>query len=297
MYIGTNFPYRAEYSITITNIIQKGLDPIQAIAEVGLDYVELAVRRESVNRKDMEADIQKLHAHGLHANFHPYFNCQGFDTTRESATLRERVTTMLELGHLASEGQGRSAVINWHAAAGRTPDKRSDLLQQSHAFHQWMMEAVDELGADVIVTTEHQLPLAPNDSRIRIGDSFAELLTLIEATQHDRFRICWDMGHSTMRYLHHGDDLLPPEEFLPLVRHVHIHDVDFGRTKDHRLIGLGNTPLTDLISGLARINYAGGFTMEYDANEFFDNDYIEFLTTSKANLLDIFEKANQPKIA
>jgi hypothetical protein len=51
---------------------------------------------------------------------------------------------------------------------------------------------------------------------------------------HEKFHICWDVGHSTMKTAHYGDDLHPPAEFLPLVGHVHIHDVDMSTPNDHR---------------------------------------------------------------
>lgn len=284
MIIGTNFPIRSEYSYKLEDHIAAGNDPFEAFEAAGLDFVELALTDErGFNRSALQADVDELHQRGMLVNMHPYYHCAGFGTDNETASLRPNLQAMLEVAHETAQHEGRAINLNFHAASG--PGNRAELLTQSHAFFHWLMEQVAQ--RDVIITAEHQLPPKRSSSYVRIGDHFDELLALKSKNEHERFQICWDMGHSMMRTAHFGDDPLPPSELLPLVKHVHIHDVDMQEPKDHRLIGSADSPLTDLLGGLLSAGYDGSFTMEYNANEFFGPLYADFLSKSRAELLEL----------
>lgn len=287
MIIGTNFPIRSEYSHHIEDRIAAGDDPFAAFEAAELDYVELALTDErGLDAAALQADIDELHQRDLWVNMHPYYHCRGFGTEAEVPTLRSNLREALHIAHQAAQHEGRLVNLNFHAASGGVgPFTRQELIAHSHAFHHWLMETADPL--DVIITTEHQLPPVRSHRWMRIGDHFAELLTLKREISHERFQICWDMGHSTMRTAHYGDDPHPPAEFLPLVGHVHIHDVDMSGPEDHRLIGSGDAPLADLVGALLGVGYDGAFTMEYAANEFFGPLYADFLRQSRANLLNV----------
>ncbi len=291
MFIGTNFPNTAEYSRTIKSLIETGLDPVRAFVEAELDYVELSLKHVGFDRAAFEADITRLHTHGLQVNLHPYFNCQGFGTADEHPHLRESMTSVMEIAHHVAQHESRTVVINLHAASGRRSLPGRDLLiNQSFNFHDWLMETVDQRGFDVQITTEHQLPPSPQEGILRIGDSFEELLALRAATPHERFHVCWDMGHSAMRNAFYGANLYPPHELVTLVRHVHIHDVDFEKPLDHRPIGSAGSPLQDFVQSLRQSGYTLGFTMEYQADEFFGDHYADFLKQSRAALLALVEE-------
>jgi sugar phosphate isomerase/epimerase len=279
--IGTNFPIRSEYSHKLEDHIAAGNDPFEAFEAAGLDFVELALTDErGLNRSALQADVDELHRRGMRVNMHPYYHCAGFGTNSETASLRPNLQAMLQVAADTAQHEGRAINLNFHAASG--PGQRATLLTQSHDFFHWLMDASD--GMNVIITAEHQLPPKRSSSYVRIGDHFDELLMLKSKNEHESFQICWDMGHSMMRTAHFGDDPLPPSELLPLVRHVHIHDVDMSQPDDHRLIGSADSPLTDLLGGLLSTGYDGSFTMEYSANEFFGPLYANFLSKSHAEL-------------
>lgn len=288
MYIGTNFPNSAEYSQKIRKHMEQGINPFADFVEAELDYIELAIRHNSVDRLALEADVKKLHQHGLQVNIHPYFNCQGFGNSDDSR-LKDNMLAVLEIANTIAQDESRTVLINLHSASGRKSfsgkEDRQPLIACSNAFHTWLMETVDKHHFDVQITTEHQLPPSPSEGKIRIGDSFDELLTLRASNPHDRFHLCWDMGHSAMKNAFYGASLYPPHEFVTLVRHVHIHDVEFNKPVDHRLIGSADSPLQDFVQSLLQVGYTGGFTMEYQVDEFFGADYADFLKKSKSALL------------
>ncbi|HLA43316.1 MAG TPA: TIM barrel protein, partial [Aggregatilineales bacterium] len=177
--------------------------------------------------------------------------------------------------------------INFHAASGGAAAGRNSLLRQSHAFNCWLIETVERLNADVMITTEHQLPPKSDSTYFRIGDNFPELIEMVAYVDHDRFASCWDMGHSMMRVARYDIETNPPDKYLPLVKHVHIHDVDMTAESDHRPIGTADSPLSIFVALLLDVGYAGAFTMEYQASEFFRGDYVDFLRRSKNALLQL----------
>lgn len=290
MLIGTNFPLSTEYSSTLREQIDAGHDPREAFAAAELDYVELALHGQPLQRESLEKDVLYLRERGIRAHFHPYFNCAYFATRREPATLRASITTLLNFArHLAQE-EGREVVLNFHAASAPIME-RSELLEHSYQFYHWLVGLLDVLGEGLLVTTEHQLPPAPREDRIRIGDSYEELLLLAASSSHPRFGLCWDMGHSILHHLYHRSNPIPPPQFLPLVRHVHIHDVDYASQIDHRLIGLGASPLRKFVQLLHRAGYQGAFTMEYPVHEIFGADYALRLRQSRNALLDMVPRS------
>ncbi|MFP4323348.1 MAG: sugar phosphate isomerase/epimerase family protein [Anaerolineales bacterium] len=283
--IGTNFAPPAEYPPLVQQHIRTGHQPLAAWQAAGLDYIELALKSAHLDDASLSTHIEQLQHAGLGVHLHPYYEIRGFGTPSEARYLRQNLTQMLDIAHRAAQTQGYPVVINFHAASGAGTIPRETLHAQSVAFFDWLAEQAT--GLDVAVTVEHQLPPRPTDTWQRYGDHYTELLALHAAINQDNVRLCWDMGHSAMRSARYGDDLLPPPDFAAAVRHVHIHDVQHEIPADHRPIGDGETPLGNYLLSLAECGYAGDFTMEYDANEFFGADYTAFLTRSKAALMEI----------
>jgi sugar phosphate isomerase/epimerase len=285
IYIGTNFPLSSERSSKIQDLIRAGNDPLYMIRDAELAYVEISLRHEKLDHAALAADVIAFHQAGLQVNLHPYYEVRGFGTASENPYLRPNLEAVLVIAGEIAQQEGRPVILNFHAASGKRATQREVLLNHSFAFHDWLMETAAVFKADVLITTEHQLPPEPNLDRQRIGDNFAELLDLKAHQPADGFGLCWDMGHSTMRTAHYGDNLFPPKAFLPLVKHVHIHDVDLRQPVDHCLIGEGDAPLGDFVMSLLEVGYQGGWTMEYQVSDIFGEHYSDFLRRSKQALL------------
>ena len=78
---------------------------------------------ENVDRAALEKDIQELHTRGLGVNFHPYYNCAGFGTSREARRIREDIETVIQVANDAAQHEGRTIAINFHAASGFPPQQ------------------------------------------------------------------------------------------------------------------------------------------------------------------------------
>ncbi|NJL92271.1 MAG: sugar phosphate isomerase/epimerase [Anaerolineae bacterium] len=291
--IGTNFPTSAEYSARVRAWSEAEPGPMAAWRAAELDYIELAVKQRAFNWQVLERDVETLHANQLGVRLHPYFNPAGFGTSLESSALRSDILRLLQIARDIAQHEGRPAVINFHAASGTTATARQDLRTQSHDFYDWLLGVTPTYSSEIIITTEFQLPPKPGENILRIGDSFEELQVIKAALAHKHFGFCWDMGHATMRQLFYQANPLPATPFLREVKHVHIHDVDFASRNDHRLIGTGSAPLKQCVQALVRAGYAGGYTMEYHAEEMIAADYGDKLRRSRAALLVLAGRAGK----
>jgi sugar phosphate isomerase/epimerase len=284
--IGTNFPHRAEYADDLQAKVESGQNPAHAMRDVELGYVELALKKNRLSREALQADIDFYQAAGLALFFHPYYECQGFGTTDENKALRPNLSLVLELAHTVGIAQNLPPTLNFHAASGRARHGREAMLEESIAFFSWLMAEVDRQGAEVVITVEFSLPR--QGGWLHLCDNFDELRAVLAAIPHPRFGWCWDMGHSTMRYLMFNEAFpLPDTALLTRLRHVHIHDVDFRLAKDHRRIGTGQAPLGQYLALIQNAGYQGGLTMEYDVQEFFDEAYVDFLMASHSELMSL----------
>jgi sugar phosphate isomerase/epimerase len=117
-----------------------------------------------------------------------------------------------------------------------------------------------EAAAGVRPVIEHQLAAKPGERIIRIGDTYEELLRLVDGLD---VGVCWDTGHYLLAVDRHGQAERPPAEFVRRVEHVHLHAVVGG--VDHCVIEPGSRGLPAYLRMLAREGFSGSLTLEYSA--------------------------------
>ncbi len=142
-----------------------------------------------------------------------------------------------------------------HAAAFR-----GELLRRSRLFFAEMERRARTAHASVEPVAEHQVPPAPGERVMRIGDTYRELLEVVGV---GGLGICWDTGHYLLSVERHGQSERPSDDFLRLVRRVHLHDVVDGQ--DHRVVSAGSHRLRDYMRLLQERGFSGGTTLEYSA--------------------------------
>jgi len=235
----------------------------------GLDYMEFSVeacleRREvSLLREEALACAEARLAVSLHPYLKPPHNPALFGQAPESLLALEAV---LAAGSMVSEVTGCPTRIVLHPAAGSYEVGAADmaalrrpLVAHSQAFFAAAEERLARLP-QVSVVVEHQVPAAPRETVIRIGDTYAELL---EVVRDSRLGLCWDTGHYLLSVLRCGQSVMPPEEFLRRVEAVHLHDV-VGET-DHQIISPRSSRLRDYVLVLIESGFSGAVTFEYSA--------------------------------
>lgn len=203
---------------------------------------------------------------GLGIALHPYLagpdNPAVFGETAESAGALESV---LAAASTAGSISGGPVALVLHPAEWRyEPDTedlaaaRRRLLTRSQDFFAALAECAVALHPQAQPVVEHQVPPAPGERVLRIGDTYAELLEVVAGTD---LGICWDTGHYLLSVERHGQAERPPVEFLRRVEVVHLHDVVAGR--DHSLISLQSDRLRDYVQMLLGSGFRGNVTLEY----------------------------------
>jgi sugar phosphate isomerase/epimerase len=153
------------------------------------------------------------------------------------------------------------AELPYGDGAADLPALRRGLLERSRGFFAAAVERLAGSPSGVRVVVEHQVPPAPREAVIRIGDTYAELLEVVAAVD---LGLCWDTGHYLLSVQRRGQDPLPPDAFLRRVELVHLHDVTSAQW-DHQVIRRGSEPLRRYVQLLCQAGFSGGVTLEYSA--------------------------------
>jgi sugar phosphate isomerase/epimerase len=242
---------------------------LERISALGFGYVEYGVGTldDGGERTLLEKEVRACAASDLRVALHPYFGDQAciaaFDSTSGCRRALGRIVRACEK---AAEITAPTVVLNTHLAeAPWDPEKvdpdrfRKELRRQSRLYLDELRRLLDGSGGSVRAVIEHQVPPAPEEHLMRIGDTFLELLRVVEPSD---LEVCWDTGHYLLAVERHGQSIDPPGRFLDRVGHVHLHDVVDGA--DHRPISSSSDRLRSWLERLARAGFHGGITLEYD---------------------------------
>lgn len=245
-----------------------GIDnPLQEIANLGLKTVEFSLE-PGFKEEEMQFLLDRCLKSGLKMNLHPYTNGEHNPACfkdEEGNVARETGCHFLEISHRASRIQGKRTVLILHGAStaeiqdsslGR--EEKRFFQERSNRFFKWLERYADEKKLNVLIVSELQIAPSPEEHFSRIGDSYAEVLKTVEGT---KIGLCWDTGHAYFSHLRKGIPLIPPEDFIKRVRHVHLHDVRAG--EDHQPLSAGTIPLPKYLALLRRFNFCGDITLEF----------------------------------
>ncbi len=242
-------------------------DPLQAIADLGLKTVEFSLK-PGFREEEMQVLLGGCLEHGLEMNLHPYtagaHNPACFED-KVGNVARETGRCFLEIAHSAGRIQGRRTRLIFHGASTadlhelpRLGEEKSFFLKRTNHFFKWLEAYAKEKGLNVLIVSELQLAPSPEEHFFRIGDSYREVLETIGGTD---LGLCWDTGHAYFGHLRKGLSLIPPEDFVRKVKHVHLHDVQAG--EDHQPLSAGTIPLRKYLMLLRQFNFSGDITLEF----------------------------------
>jgi sugar phosphate isomerase/epimerase len=245
-------------------------DILSYLRELGIEAVETPVGPETQPHVLREHIARCINA-GLKISLHPYseatiFNPAYFSPAADNPcrVLHER---FLSLAAEAARMERSPTVVNIHAAAGSSEESRQHLVDESIAFFSWAGRWCRQNAPEVGVTVELQISPNADEPRLRIGDTYEELLGI--ATQSE-VRACWDFGHAYWNAYRYGWPLHPPDALLPRIGHVHCHDVrhdDIGG-EDHQPLVYHTVPWRDFLTLLAGNGFDGRIILEVPPTEF-----------------------------
>ena len=242
-------------------------DPLREIAGLGLKTVEFSLK-PGFKEEDMRFLLDRCLKAGLGINLHPYTNDEHNPACfedKEGNVARETGRRFLEIAHMAGRVQGKKTVLILHGAStvdiedcSGTGEDKSFFLERSRCFFRWLEKYVLEKELEILIVSELQITPSPEEHFFRVGDSYTEVLETVKGTD---LGLCWDTGHAYFAHLRKGISLIPPEDFIKKVRHVHLHDVRAG--EDHQPLSAGTIPLPEYLKLLGKFNFSGDITLEF----------------------------------
>ncbi len=248
-------------------------DPYAFFRARGISYCEFGLETGPSVLPLLEEESAACREAGLAVALHPRRDAKDTDAGwfGHSPDQQPGVDPVLRVATAAARASGAQVAVNLHPAdfvfdsenvsSERRATMRRDLVRRSQMFFAELERGANVLQGDVSVVVEHQLPTAPGENVIRIGDTCGELLEVVADCD---LGLCWDTGHYILSFERHGQQPPPPEDFLRRVEHVHLHDVVDG--VDHRLVSRESDLLRGFLDMLLERGFRGRITLEYAAD-------------------------------
>jgi len=183
----------------------------------------------------------------FHAPFSDDYDIALFEPEKWNMVYR-RYSELLDTAADFVQRTTGSSRINFHGAGNRA-FSLPQLIDKTVFFIEWL----DRERAARTWPFEFVLELLPyNAGKKKAGDCVPELLMIEKRVRSALTGFCWDFGHHRLNELL-GHEASLGGEFLPKVRHVHIHDIkDVEKEFDHVPLNYGTVPYEhylDLLRG------------------------------------------------
>ena len=275
-------------------------EPMQYLADVGVDYVEYAVgsleeREEAEIILEAASTCATL---GIGVAIHPYlsgkFNPANYS---QGSPCHKALQRALTLADQVSDVTGTVSPVVFHPAAAPydistdLEKMRQRLLDRSRAFAAELDRLVAERHPELLAVLEHQVPPNPDEKLIRIADTYEGLLQVV---RNSNTPLCWDTGHYLLGVERHGQNLYPPPKFLEKVQHVHLHAVIDG--SDHRPVVTESEVLAQYLKSLWQKGFRNGITLEYSLEGLEAEGGLQTAVQQSINLLERWsEQATGPQ--
>jgi sugar phosphate isomerase/epimerase len=185
----------------------------------------------------------------FHAPYLPPYTVAGFDGDRRAAVEAD-YGPMLDIA-----GRYGPAVVVLHGPESETRG-RDALAADTVAFFNWGLSRYPRLD----FALEN---LVAKQGVARIGDDRAEMERIVRQVEHARLGFCWDMGHDIK-------DDRPVSgldaQWMGLVRHVHVHDVNW-EGDDHYPLVHGRVPYAAWLADLIGAGFGGIVSLEIKGHQ------------------------------
>jgi sugar phosphate isomerase/epimerase len=267
------------------------LDLYAMLADRGFSYFEASVGScERQGELDLlAAECEGCARWGIGMSLHPYLeppaNPASMGADPRAAT---SIDSILRAAEYARDAAGSPVRVVLHPASMSFRDHaemagmRQRLFDRSREYIAVTAERAARLPG-VRPMIEHQLATGPQETIIRIGDTYQELLRLVDGLD---VGVCWDTGHYLLAVDRHGQARVPSDEFLGRVEHVHLHAVVDG--VDHRAIEPDSRCLREYVRMLAAAGFRGSLTLEYSAAAILATGSFKAVLDSSLDVLEVY---------
>ncbi len=204
----------------------EGRDVLQTLWDKGIRALETPVG-PNTDRMLLSEHIRICTQAGFSVSIHPYtelteYNPSFFRDSQQNPC-RHFHEEIFFIANEAAVLQKNAALVNIHPAADLKTISRKELLDRSVHFYAWAEQWCSEYTPDVRVSAELQIAANPEESMVRVGDTFEELEQI---SYRSGCGLCWDFGHAYLNNLRFGSSQVPGPELIKRIIHVHCHDVN-----------------------------------------------------------------------
>ena len=156
----------------------------------------------------------------------------------------------------------------------------------------YLEEFIEKLSDLPITLVLENLRNREDNERLHVGDTYEEILSILNEVNNNKLGICWDFGHACAMEELGQERPVPPMDFIRRVVHCHVHDCSQQIT--HLPPGTGRVPWEDYLRLLFENGFSGTFNMEVVPYKMKNPaDFLPAIEESAALLKSIIQKAKE----
>ena len=271
--LGVSLPwdYLIENSVTeeadvIKTVLGRPDTGLKFLKDIGVGSIELRHLHPSLSDYDMSKAFSLLGEAGVTITIHSE---DPPDSENWSISDLFPWFEILENGHFIEQ---KSIVIALHPLTKKGAGTVEEMREGTIKMIRKLMEKQVGWKHDYHFSLENQRVKGLVDP----CTSFDDVLDVWQAVTNSELGICWDMGHGFANHLKNDHSLIPPEDFLKLISHTHIHDLGPGGAT-HWPFMTESVPLDRFIGLLKSYDYQGTFNLELSFDRYTGIDNIKGL--------------------
>ncbi|MDZ7318161.1 MAG: sugar phosphate isomerase/epimerase [candidate division KSB1 bacterium] len=262
---------------------QRALPPIDETLnhfhKFGIESIEIKLT-EHLSLPLLFQAIEKLVRLGFHVTFH------ASGRFRFPEDIQAQLENLSALANFIKSRFQQQPIIVIHPLNSKT-QSRAELMMQTLAYLKQLHGYAGAIPAHFALEILRNRADSP---KIHIGDSYQEVLDILNRVGDGNWGICWDFGHAIAMYQRGLQNEFPPPEFIKKVIHCHVHDCS--NQKTHLPLGMGSVPIEQNIQLLQQNNYNGILNLELVPHKIDDPwNFMDYVQQSVARIYQLLKQA------
>jgi len=170
-------------------------------------------------------------------------------------------------------------MLNIHALAAPEGDE-AQLSRDTIINLKWLTKIIERENKPLHIAVE----LNRSKGEVDPCTTYEGVIEICEKVNSPLLGIGWDIGHTYANYQNNLISRIPPNNFLNLITHTHIHDIG-PDGKTHWPLTTGTVPLKEYLGLLNKQNYSGLYIIELQPQRFFEYGNVKDMILSSIHRL------------
>lgn len=243
-----------------------------------INYIELGNFSTQAPADQIVSAVNNVWKTGLKVSLHP-----SLPSSVVGKNLIEIYPWMKDLLPEIKNNQ-QELMLNLHALAAQEGEEA--LLSRNTVTNlKWLTKIIESENLPIYIAVE----LNRSKGEVDPCTTYEGVVEICEKVDNQRLGIGWDIGHTYANYQNNLISRIPPNNFLNMITHTHIHDIG-PDGKTHWPLTTGTVPLEEYFGLLNKRNYSGLYILELQPQRFYKHGDVREMILNSFNRMKITEQ-------